>query len=105
MEATAAVFAVAGAEGVAGRLGLTPVSCCGHDKRMQAAQFLLSIWFRCGLQISRGCRGSLKRTRDMRRGQRRVDNTGGNVYKNRQQQRKQQQETEKESECEWEVIK
>lgn len=64
MEATAAVFAVAGA----GRLGLTPVSCCGHDKRMQAAQFLLSIWFRCGLQISRGCRGSLKRTRDMRRG-------------------------------------
>lgn len=65
MEATAAVFAVAGA----GRLGLTPVSCCGHDKRMQAAQFLLSIWFRCGLQISRGCRGSLKRTRDMRRGE------------------------------------
>lgn len=91
VEATAAVFAVAGA----GWLGLTPVSCCGHDKRMQAAQFLLSIWFRCGLQISRGCRGSLKRTLDMRKGKGREDNTGGNVYKNRQQQRKQEQDRER----------
>lgn len=98
--ATAAVFAVAGA----GWLGLTPVSCCGHDKRMQAAQFLLSIWFRCGLQISRGCRGSLKRTRDMRIGKGKEDNTGEMCIKTGNS-RESKSKSEREIETEWEVIK